>query len=860
AHASILPRTCLHSRDCFAPSVLAVTNQMRFIFFFRFSSLLSINNTMARRENTVRVEEDRVVNIEKRRKVKEESEENRFFTTVERREALGFVMLALSIVLFASLILNPNELMGIESSALPSPAGKFGRWIAKEIGILFGLGGLVMPLAFGAWGFSIFKGRQPRALFAKALALAVGLISVSAFLGLINRGGYLGGALGDRLSADLYQDFGLVSFLMVIFAGMISLVIGTPLSFSGVFSACIKGIVLVWKGALSLEEKIAERIYEKRENPDKWKEAKAERKVKKEPAQKTENDEADSTIREYFDKVQTRVVKTPALKLLSGGTEPEKKIEPDVNQTAFEDEKNNSAEIVDSTIYKPLDEFTLPDINLLEDPKPLTEAVTQEDLLKKAQDLQTTLSDFNVLCKIGDIVPGPTVTRFEVVPNPGVKVTSITALADDIALAMAAPSIRIEAPIPGKSAVGIEIPNRKAHKVTLKEIITSDEFKKMRKESPLTVALGSDIAGAPVITDLRRMPHLLIAGSTGSGKSVCINAIVNSILFSSLPTEVKMLMVDPKVVELQGYDDIPHLISPVCTDSRKAPQVLMWAVEEMDRRYRFLAQAGVRDIESYNKLSADLPKSESEDIDNFADIDEEVSNVAKRPNRLPYVLIVVDEFSDLMMVAPKECEEAIIRVAQMARAVGIHLIIATQRPSVDVITGVIKANLPSRISFKVSSKVDSQTILDQKGSERLLGAGDMLFRAAEFPKPVRLQGCYVSNEEINSVVKHYRDQGIAKKAMILKDNVSNNSDLNTLDENQPDPFLEKAMRICLRDGMASVSRLQRVLNVGHPRAARLVDTMEAMGLVTPPDGSKPRKLLFDETYFEKSESESQEEI
>ncbi len=826
---------------------------------------------MTPRENPVRQPEaERVVNMDKKRQSREESDENRFFTSVERREALGFVMIAAAIVLFASLALNPNELRGIDSSNLPSPAGKFGRWIARQVGILFGIGGLVIPLALGTWGVSIFKGRQPRALFAKALALVVGLMATCAFLGLIYEGGYLGGALGDRLAADLHQVFGIVSYLVVLFVGVISVVVGTPLSFSGVLAASAAGAVMAWKAAVALEEKIVEKILQNRGVREREEAAPAppvaaRRKAAvatptaetaPEATQESPDGE-DAKNREYFDKAETRVVKTPALKLLSSTPKKEKPVsvasEPEPSRTSTAAE-TSAAPVVEPVApppvkqinYTPDEAFTLPPVTLLHDPLPVLESVTEEDLRKKAQDLQVTLADFGVECKVGDIVPGPTVTRFEIVPAPGVKVSSITTLSDDIALAMAAPAIRIEAPIPGKSAVGIEIPNRRAQPVTLKEVITSEEFKRCRAESPLTAALGQDIAGIPVVADLRKMPHLLIAGATGSGKSVCINSIVNSILMTAKPTEVKMLMVDPKVVELKDYDDVPHLLAPVCTDSRKAPRVLMWAVEEMDRRYQWLAQAGVREIESYNQLE---PEPAPEENDDFVDLEDELPLFSgPRPARLPYILVVVDEFSDLMMVSPKECEESITRIAQMARAVGIHLIIATQRPSVDVITGVIKANLPSRISFQVSSKVDSRTILDIMGAERLLGRGDMLFKPGDRPKPVRLQGCYIGGKEIKDIVKHYRDQGESRKMIGIDGTSEAYADKSSL-AGEDDPLLEQAMRIALKDGMASVSRLQRVLKVGHPRAARLVDIMEAKGLVTAPDGSKPRKLLYDESYF-----------
>jgi S-DNA-T family DNA segregation ATPase FtsK/SpoIIIE len=813
----------------------------------------------------VRVDDDeQVVDLGRKRRKREEMEPHRFLSSDARREAVGFVLIAVAVILFASLILNPSELRGIATSAAPSPAGRFGRWIATRVGLLFGFGGLVIPLSLGAWGHAIFQRRPPRSIFAKGLALTVGLLSTCAFLGLVRDGGFLGGALGDRLAWDLYRNFGVVSFLVVLFTGVISLVIGTSLSFSAVALAAWRGAGMVWRWGVALEERLVERILVKRGELAETTPARKAAGRKEKAKETAEEADGDLRVREYFENAETRIISTPALKVLNGKagaiekTETSEAVattaEPSARKIKLAEKPKATTPVIEED-YLDDDKFTLPGIDLLENPVPSTAPVTEEDLHRKAEGLRETLADFGVDCKIGDIVPGPTVTRFEVIPAPGVKVGSVTALSDDISLAMAAPSIRIEAPIPGKAAIGIEIPNRKGNKVTIKEVVATEEFRAMREQSPLTVALGQDIAGRAVVADLRKMPHLLIAGSTGSGKSVCINSIINSILLSASPTEVKMLMVDPKVVELQDYNDVPHLLAPVVTDARKAPQVLLWAVDEMERRYRYLARSGVRDIESFNALVPEpvAPKAEADAdaIDDFDDIadDAALAEALDLPERLPYILVVVDEFADLMMVAAKECEDAITRIAQMARAVGIHLIIATQRPSVDVITGIIKANLPSRISFQVSSKIDSRTILDSMGAERLLGAGDMLFKPGDKPKPLRLQGCFIGGNEIKRVVGHFAAQGKARRLCQIESVALENGDRNNL-AGADDPLLTEAMRIALADGMASVSRIQRRLKVGHPRAARLVDIMEAKGLVTPPDGSKPRKLLFDDSYFQ----------
>ncbi len=858
------------------------------------------------RDNAAReFETERVVPIEKRKKSRDTGNEgggSRFLTTDERREALGFVLVAAAVILFLSLVLNSSELRGVASSETPAAAGRFGRWIATQVGIMFGFGGLVIPLSLGAWGLAIFQNRPQKAIFAKGLALAVGLVAVCAGLGLVWERGYLGGALGDRLAADLFQTFGFVSYIVVFFTLAVSLVIGTPLSFSALGALIAAGAVKAWTFGVALEQKLAARLRASRgaqpaEAAAPAPAARAARPAAVAPVPAGIDPETGELQqgREYYDNAETRVVSTPLLTLIGGknkkkkdeeaaekpatvgdapaqaptgkasekpaaapvspaipspsGTSPEELgSDPAVSTKDFGAiEKTAPTKPVQPSVkYTPLDQYTLPPISVLANPIPSTETVTEEDLKRKAQSLQDTLADHGINCKIGDIVPGPTVTRFEVVPAPGVKVSSIQSRADDISLAMAAPSIRIEAPIPGKSAVGIEIPNRKGHMVTLKEVIASDEFRKLRETSPLTVALGQDIAGQPVVVDLRKMPHLLIAGSTGSGKSVCLNSIINSILLSAKPTEVRLMMVDPKVVELKSYDDVPHLLSPVVTDARKAPRVLQWLVEEMERRYQYLARAGVRDIEGFNNIAID-PVPVSDTPDDFLDFEDELPSAADLPEKMPFILAIIDEFGDLMVIAKKECEDYIMRIVQMARAVGIHLIIATQRPSVNVITGVIKANMPSRLSFQVSSKVDSMTILDTMGAERLLGRGDMLFKPGDKPKPMRLQGVFIGTPEINDVIKHYAQQGPAKREVVLT--VDEGAAMNNALAGEDDPLLEQAMRIALADGMASVSRLQRKLQVGHPRASRLVDIMEAKGLVTPPDGSKPRKLLFDASYF-----------
>lgn len=450
------------------------------------------------------------------------------------------------------------------------------------------------------------------------------------------------------------------------------------------------------------------------------------------------------------------------------------------------------------------------------------------ELQSNVERLEKTLHDFGVKGKIADVSCGPAITQYEFQPAAGVKVSKIVNLADDIALSMAVAGVRIEAPIPGKAAVGIEIPNKSTSMVCLREIVESDVFQ--NSKSKLTVALGKDISGKPIIADLAKMPHLLIAGSTGSGKSVCMNALINSILYKATPDEVKFLMVDPKKVELGNYNGIPHLISPVVTDAKKAASALRWAVHEMERRYELFAANGVKDMQRFNALSEQrITEAQTEEEKNGIEI-------------MPYIVVLIDELADLMMVAPADVEDAICRLAQMARAAGIHLVVATQRPSVDVITGIIKANIPSRIAFAVSSQIDSRTILDMGGAEKLLGRGDMLFYPTGLPKPQRVQGVYVSDKEIDRIVEAVKVQGkpVYNEEIV---NVEIKGDTTHEEEAEAwDELIPEAVKLFIENGQASISLLQRRFRVGYTRAARIVDQMEQRGFVGPYEGSKPRQI------------------
>jgi len=467
--------------------------------------------------------------------------------------------------------------------------------------------------------------------------------------------------------------------------------------------------------------------------------------------------------------------------------------------------------------------YNFPPLELLNDnDQEISDIKTlKNSAMEVAKKLEETLKSFGVDVKVINISRGPAVTRYELQPSPGVKVSKIVNLADDISLNLAASGVRIEAPIPGKAAIGIEVPNKEVIPVFLKEVVESKEFQEY--PSKLAFSIGKDISGNTIVGDIGKMPHMLIAGSTGSGKSVCINSIIVSILYKSSPDEVKLLMVDPKVVELGIYNGIPHLLIPVVTDAKKAAGALNWAVQEMVNRYKLFAEKGVRDIKGYNSVIAEDGQQK----------------------QLPQVVIIIDELADLMMVAPNEVEDAICRLAQMARAAGMHLVIATQRPSVDVITGVIKANIPSRIAFAVSSQVDSRTILDMAGAEKLLGRGDMLFYPVGEPKPIRVKGTFVSDKEVERVVEFIKTQGEVEYNNDLIDEISSlNSNEEENDPGDNDSLLPQAIELVVEAGMASVSLIQRKFKVGYARAARIIDQMEARGIVGKFEGSKPRQVLI----------------
>lgn len=503
-------------------------------------------------------------------------------------------------------------------------------------------------------------------------------------------------------------------------------------------------------------------------------------------------------------------------------TSQDENIKPAGKETKSKDDDKIEDEITSYSKQK-MPNYVFPPCNLLNSPVVPKGSGDKKELINNAKILEETLESFGVEAKVVQVSRGPVITRYELQPNPGVKVSKIVNLSDDIALNLAAPAVRIEAPIPGKAAVGIEVPNKDMSSVYLRELIESKEF--TENDSPVAVGLGKDVAGNCVVADLSKMPHLLIAGATGSGKSVCINSLITSILYKASPDEAKLLLIDPKVVELSTYNGIPHLLIPVVTDSRKAAGALRWAVQEMTNRYKLFADNNVRNVESFNDLMAE-----------------------KSPDAvLPKIIIIIDELADLMMVAPNDVEDCICRLAQMARAAGMHLVVATQRPSVDVITGVIKANIPSRISFAVSSQIDSRTILDMSGAEKLLGKGDMLYYPIGEAKPIRVQGAFITEKEVEQVVDFVKKQ--FSKSDYKEDIIEEIENENGSSE-EADELLPEAIKIVVETGQASISLLQRRLRIGYNRAARIIDGLEERGIIGGYEGSKPRQVLISKEEYE----------
>ena len=649
-----------------------------------------------------------------------------------------------------------------------------------------------------------------------------------------------GGALGTIAAVPLFKLFGKI--------GTIILSIGVSIIlFAVTFGIDISGIVSTWiqSGVEKRKENYARKLI-RREEKEKLREnakeslrektikenRKAYLEIEEEPEEQIKINLNGRTVEEETKgRKKYKHDKNDIVPL--GMQKEEKKTGPDfIENNLFKQEEEKKEEKVKEVLQlehalSVEDEaYEYPPVELLSKGEKKAIKGGAKALTDVATRLQKTLYSFGVQAKVENVSVGPAITRYELKPAEGVRVSKIANLADDIALNLAAETIRIEAPIPGKQAVGIEVPNKEKEMVNLREVIESDNFE--NSKSKLSVALGKDVAGNIAIADIAKMPHALIAGATGSGKSVCINTIITSIIYKAKPSDVKLVMVDPKVVELSVYNGIPHLLIPVVTDPRKAAGALAWAVQEMDNRYNVFAQKGVRDLKGYNAL---VEKEEG-------------------AGKLPQIVIIIDELADLMMVAAKEVEDSICRLAQKARAAGMHLIIATQRPSVDVITGIIKANIPSRIAFAVSSQVDSRTILDQIGAEKLLGKGDMLFFPSGAPKPTRIQGAFVSDDEVEKIVSFVKSNGEATYNEDILESIENSNKTDkeiaeeTANDDDTDELLMEAIDVVVETGQASTSFIQRRFKVGYARAGRIIDQMEERGIISGYQGSKPRQVLM----------------
>jgi len=717
----------------------------------------------------------------------------------ERRlnEIKGVILLALGLMVLASLVRFDRLDLSFYTSFPNIPPknflGIFGAYLGGVIILLFGRPtSFVIPLLVLLLGVKFFRQQTPYFSIPRLIGIFILLLSLSSFIGMFNLGneytrfyssGFFGFVLSNFATAYFSRLGGFIIFTTFI---ILSLALVTEILISSLFINTVNKSKSVLGSILKFGRNDRPVTVRVKTSPAVKKAILNEKSGSLLPAEKPKTAASDTTL-----------AAKPKIQI---------KTKPSVMEV-----KTRPQELK-------IGDYQLPALDLLDIPLPFEARQIKEDLEGSARILEDTLEDFGISAKVTDIERGPVITRYELEPAPGVKLNRIVALSDDIALSMKAQSVRIIAPIPGKGKVGVEVPNMEGSFVILKEVLASGAFQEAK--SNLTLALGKDITGQPVVADLDDMPHLLIAGTTGSGKTVCVNSLILSLLFKNSPNDLKFLMIDPKMVELMPFNGLPHLLCPVVTDAKKASMALNWVVSEMEERYKLLAKAGARNIEAYNE----------------------------KQEKLPYIIVIIDEFADLMTVAADQIENAITRLAQLSRAVGIHLILATQRPSVDVITGVIKANLPARISFKVASKVDSRTVLDMNGADKLLGKGDMLFLRPGESKLNRIQGTLVSDKEIEKVMEFIKTQA----EPVYDEEILKEQQKSTLSNGEKDELYDQAVRVIMESNQASVSILQRRMRLGYTRAARIIDTMELEGLVGPFEGSKPRKILVDrESWLEK---------
>ncbi|MBI3312154.1 MAG: DNA translocase FtsK [Candidatus Omnitrophica bacterium] len=764
----------------------------------------------------------------------------KFLTPQRLNELWGVLLLAGSLFLLMSLVSYHRE--DISFSTFPPSAeirnlcGVVGAGLAFLVREGIGLTGYVLPLLGLLWSVSRFNGRAIERPFFKILSTALLCLAASGLLAIVwtqapDARVYRGGVLGLLVGDQVVQYFGWWGAVMVLLTvGVLCLLVSTELVVWPILKAGGEAAVdsaqwlggrmgntmrQAWGSAAGGTSTMVHRAPRKTQVLP-AKEPVPEMKINQPPpAPKVKEMSPSPKIKE--------TVPAPVIASAAKQSRPQNEIASGASRLR-NDARTESPAQPSPVVKKP---FELPSLDLLNPAPPGQQTgLTKEMVEASAKVLEDTLRDFGLETRVAEVELGPVVTRYELEPAPGVKIQKIATLADDLALALKSTTVRIIAPIPGKARVGIEVPNPSSMMVTLREVLQSKEFQGSR--SKLALAIGKDAAGHPLIADLAAMPHLLIAGATGSGKTVCMNGLVVSLLFNAAPEQVKFLMVDPKMVELAAFNGLPHLLMPVITSAKKVPAALEWVIDEMETRYRLFAKLGVRNIDGYHQKQAagQLP---SEEI----------------PDHLPYIVVIIDELADLMLIAQAEIEKSIARLAHLSRAVGIHMVLATQRPSVDVLTGVIKANFPARISFQVASRVDSRTVLDAIGAEKLLGKGDLLFMPPGASKMIRAQGTLVTDPEIERVVQFLRAQRAPSYDIHILDDLEGRA--STAGREAPkDALYDEAVRVVVESGQASVSLLQRRMRLGYGRAARILDQMEEQGIVGPIRGAKPREVFLKE--------------
>ena len=750
------------------------------------------------------------------------------------REGYIFGLFTLSVTLFLSLISYSNDDRSFHvinsSESVANLLGSAGAYTSDILLAVFGITAFLLPLLLAIKSFQLFMSPSQKVygsmdilvIWLRVIGFILLLVSATTFVN-IHYGDFksdypsgLGGYIGVFLGEHVVSVFGYIGgTILLIFIFMFGLTVFADISWVNLIKFIANSLVSL---SLNLKSRFARRSLARRE----------QKKSKQVINQRSEKLKKASKFLDNRDPVVVKRSNIHSAESTRATKEKQQNLFPDADLGNF-----------------------LPQLNLLDAAdKSKTIGYTNDSLEHLSRLLELKLQDFGISAEVTEVLPGPVVTRFEIQPAPGVKVSRISALAKDLARSMAVISVRVVEVIPGKSVVGIEIPNEKREMVRLSEVLSSEEYDK--SNSVLTLALGNDIAGSPVVADLTRMPHLLVAGTTGSGKSVGVNAMLLSLLFKSTPDQVKLILIDPKMLELSIYDDIPHLLTPVITDMNDAASGLRWCVGEMERRYKLMAELGVRNIGGFNRKITEAIENGDPITDPLFQYDAESEFIEEIPTleKLPYIVVVIDEFADMMMIVGKKVEQLIARIAQKARAAGIHLILATQRPSVDVITGLIKANVPSRIAYQVSSKIDSRTILDQGGAEQLLGHGDMLYLPPGTGVPERIHGAFVDDHEVHKVVADWKKRGTPEYLESVTDEevVSSISvpGFETNDNSgggESDPLYDEAVAFVLDSQKASISSVQRKLRIGYNRAARLIEQMEESGVVSPMSSNGTREIL-----------------